>query len=40
MLVLRNTQGNQLQAAKTLGISRATLRNKLRVLKISLDDMK
>jgi two-component system nitrogen regulation response regulator GlnG len=40
MLVLRHTQGNQLQAAKTLGISRATLRNKLRVLKISLDDMK
>lgn len=40
MLVLRQTQGNQLQAAKILGISRATLRNKLRILKINLDDMK
>ena len=40
MFVLRHTQGNQLQAAKALGISRATLRNKLRVLKINLDDMK
>ncbi len=40
MLALRHTQGNQLQAAKILGISRATLRNKLRALKINLDDMK
>lgn len=40
MHVLRHTQGNQLQAARILGISRATLRNKLRALKINLDDMK
>ena len=40
MLVMRHTQGNQLQAAKILGISRATLRNKLRALKINLDEMK
>jgi nitrogen regulation protein NR(I) len=38
--VLRHTRGNQLQAAKILGISRATLRNKLRALKISVDEMK
>lgn len=40
LLVLKHTQGNQLQAAKILGISRATLRSKLKILKISLDDMK
>ncbi len=40
MLVLRHTQGNQLQAAKILGISRATLRNKLRTLKINLGEIK
>jgi len=40
ILVLRHTQGNQLQAARILGISRATLRNKLRTLKINLDELK
>ncbi len=38
MQVLRHTQGNQLQAARILGISRGTLRNKLRVLRINADD--
>jgi two-component system nitrogen regulation response regulator GlnG len=38
--VLRHTQGNQLQAARILGISRATLRSKLRALRINVDEMK
>ena len=38
--VIRHTKGNQLQAARILGISRATLRNKLRALKINVDEMK
>ncbi|HEY1064877.1 MAG TPA: helix-turn-helix domain-containing protein, partial [Pirellulales bacterium] len=35
--VLRKTEGNQLRAAKVLGITRTTLRNKLRQLGISID---
>jgi transcriptional regulator with GAF, ATPase, and Fis domain len=35
--VLRHTAGNQLQAAKTLGITRGSLRNKIRSLGIKLD---
>ncbi len=34
---LRQTDGNQVRAAKTLGISRSTLRNELRSLGISVD---
>lgn len=34
--VLRHTEGNQSQAAKILGITRGTLRNKIRTLHISL----
>lgn len=34
--VLRHTEGNQSQAAKMLGITRGTLRNKIRTLRISL----
>jgi two-component system nitrogen regulation response regulator GlnG len=36
-LVLRYTNGNQMQAAKLLGITRSNLRNKLRTLGISID---
>jgi two-component system nitrogen regulation response regulator GlnG len=35
--VLRHTHGNQLQAAKLLGITRGSLRNKLRELGIRID---
>jgi nitrogen regulation protein NR(I) len=35
--VLRHTDGNQLQAAKILGVTRGTLRNKIRSLGISID---
>jgi two-component system nitrogen regulation response regulator GlnG len=35
--VLRHTQGNQLQAAKLLGITRGSLRTKLRELGIRID---
>jgi len=35
--VLRHTSGNQLQAAKILGITRGSLRNKIRALGISID---
>ena len=35
--VLRRTSGNQVQAAKTLGITRTTLRTKMRQLGISLE---
>ena len=34
--VLNHTQGNQSQAARILGISRSSLRNKLRSLDISI----
>lgn len=34
---LRQTDGNQVRAAKTLGVSRSTLRNELRSLGISVD---
>ena len=37
--VLRHTGGNQLQAARILGISRATLRNKLRVVGIAVEQV-
>lgn len=36
-LVLQKTRGNQIQAAKALGINRNTLRKMIRVLKIKLD---
>lgn len=35
--VLRHTGGNQLQAAKLLGVTRGTLRNKIRALGITID---
>jgi len=35
--VLRQTQGNQLQAAKILGITRGSLRNKIRALGITIE---
>ncbi|MCU0721638.1 MAG: sigma-54 dependent transcriptional regulator [Pirellula sp.] len=38
--VLKHTQGNQLKAASILGISRVTLRSKLKSLGIDLDDFK
>jgi two-component system nitrogen regulation response regulator GlnG len=34
--VLRHTAGNQLQAARILGITRGSLRNKIRTLGISI----
>ena len=34
--VLNHTRGNQSQAAKILGITRGSLRNKIRLLKISI----
>jgi len=37
--VLRHTAGNQSQAAKTLGITRGCLRNKIRALGISIDQV-
>jgi two-component system nitrogen regulation response regulator GlnG len=37
--VLRHTGGNQSQAAKTLGITRGCLRNKIRALGISIDQV-
>ena len=35
--VLRHTLGNQVQAAKILGITRGSLRNKIRVLGITIE---
>jgi DNA-binding protein Fis len=35
--VLRSTQGNQLQAAKILGITRGSLRTKIRALGITIE---
>ena len=35
--VLRHTGGNQLQAAKILGITRGSLRTKIRTLGISIE---
>ncbi len=37
--VLRHARGNQSQAAKTLGITRGCLRNKIRLLGISIDQV-
>ena len=37
LLVLSHTKGNQLQAAKILGISRMTLRSKTRLLNINMN---
>jgi two-component system nitrogen regulation response regulator GlnG len=37
--VLNHTGGNQSQAAKMLGITRGSLRNKIRTLKISIDQV-
>ncbi|HUY89337.1 MAG TPA: sigma-54 dependent transcriptional regulator [Pirellulales bacterium] len=37
--VLSHTAGNQSQAAKILGITRGSLRNKIRLLKISIDQV-
>lgn len=37
--VLNHTGGNQSQAAKMLGITRGSLRNKIRMLKISIDQV-
>jgi two-component system nitrogen regulation response regulator GlnG len=34
--VLRHTEGNQLQAARVLGITRGSLRNKIRTLGINI----
>jgi two-component system nitrogen regulation response regulator GlnG len=36
MRVLKHTDGNQLQAARILGITRGSLRNKIRALGISI----
>lgn len=36
-LVLQKTRGNQIQAAKVLGINRNTLRKKIKILKIKMD---
>ena len=35
--VLRHTRGNQLQAAKVLGITRGSLRTKIRALGITIN---
>jgi two-component system, NtrC family, response regulator AtoC len=35
--VLQHTQGNQLQAARILGITRGSVRNKIRTLGISIE---
>jgi two-component system, NtrC family, nitrogen regulation response regulator GlnG len=35
--VLRHTRGNQLQAAKILGITRGSLRTKIRTLGITIE---
>lgn len=37
--VLRHTSGNQLQAARILGITRGSLRNKIRTLGISITQL-
>jgi two-component system nitrogen regulation response regulator GlnG len=37
--VLRHTAGNQSKAAKTLGITRGSLRNKIRTLRITIDQV-
>ena len=37
--VLRRTDGNQSKAAKTLGITRGSLRNKIRTLRITIDQV-
>ncbi|OYV87170.1 MAG: hypothetical protein B7Z73_10525 [Planctomycetia bacterium 21-64-5] len=37
--VLNHTGGNQSQAAKMLGITRGSLRNKIRTLKITIDQV-
>jgi DNA-binding protein Fis len=39
MQVLRHTHGNQLHAARILGISRATLRSKVRRVGIRVDEI-
>jgi DNA-binding protein Fis len=39
MRVLRHTKGNQLHAARILGISRATLRSKVRRVGIRVDEI-
>jgi two-component system nitrogen regulation response regulator GlnG len=38
--VLRRTEGNQLKAAKILGINRNTLHSKIKKLKINIRDSK
>jgi len=40
VMVLKETKGNQIKAAKILGINRNTLRSKIRTLKIKLKDLK
>jgi two-component system nitrogen regulation response regulator GlnG len=37
--VLRHTDGNQSRAAKILGITRGSLRNKIRTLRITIDQV-
>jgi DNA-binding NtrC family response regulator len=37
--VLRHTDGNQSKAAKILGITRGSLRNKIRTLRITIDQV-
>jgi two-component system nitrogen regulation response regulator GlnG len=37
--VLRHTAGNQSKAAKLLGITRGSLRNKIRTLRITIDQV-
>jgi two-component system nitrogen regulation response regulator GlnG len=37
--VLRQTGGNQSEASKILGITRGSLRNKIRALRLSIDQV-
>ncbi|OGW42557.1 MAG: hypothetical protein A2132_02400 [Nitrospirae bacterium RBG_16_43_11] len=39
-MVLKETKGNQLEAAHILGLNRNTLRKKIKELNISLDNLK